>query len=40
MTAIGIDFGTTNSVVAVKSSGGVEVLPIDRAPGQVGGIRV
>lgn len=32
MTAIGIDFGTTNSVVAVKSSGGVEVLPIDRAP--------
>jgi molecular chaperone DnaK (HSP70) len=32
MTAIGIDFGTTNSVVAVKSSAGVEVLPIDTAP--------
>lgn len=32
MTAIGIDFGTTNSVVAVKSAGGVEVLPIDKAP--------
>lgn len=32
MTAIGIDFGTTNSVVAVKSSAGVEVLPIDKAP--------
>ena len=32
MTAIGIDFGTTNSVVAVTSSAGVEVLPIDTAP--------
>jgi molecular chaperone DnaK (HSP70) len=32
MTAIGIDFGTTNSVVAVKSSAGVDVLPIDKAP--------
>lgn len=32
MTAIGIDFGTTNSVVAVKSSSGVDVLPIDKAP--------
>ena len=32
MTAIGIDFGTTNSVVSVHSSTGVEVLPIDSAP--------
>lgn len=32
MSAVGIDFGTTNSVVAVHSSGGVQVLPIDRAP--------
>lgn len=32
MTAIGIDFGTTNSVVAHKTSNGVEVLPIDSAP--------
>lgn len=32
MTAIGIDFGTTNSVVAVKSAEGIEVLPIDKAP--------
>lgn len=32
MTAIGIDFGTTNSVVAVKTSAGVDVLPIDKAP--------
>ena len=32
MAAIGIDFGTTNSVVAVHSSAGIEVLPIDQAP--------
>ena len=32
MTSIGIDFGTTNSVVSVHSSTGVEVLPIDSAP--------
>jgi molecular chaperone DnaK len=32
MSAVGIDFGTTNSVVAVHMSGGVQVLPIDRAP--------
>lgn len=32
MAAIGIDFGTTNSVVAVHTKSGVEVLPIDQAP--------
>ncbi len=32
MTALGIDFGTTNSVVAVQNSTGVEVLAIDQAP--------
>ena len=32
MVAIGIDFGTTNSVVAVNSKNGIEVLPIDHAP--------
>lgn len=32
MAAIGIDFGTTNSVVAVHTNSGVEVLPIDQAP--------
>lgn len=32
MAAMGIDFGTTNSVVAVHGSGGIEVLPIDQAP--------
>lgn len=32
MTAIGIDFGTTNSVVAAQTSSGVEVLAIDTAP--------
>jgi len=32
MTAVGIDFGTTNSVVAVRTSAGVDVLPIDKAP--------
>lgn len=30
MTAIGIDFGTTNSVVAAYGAGGVDVLPIDQ----------
>jgi len=32
MSTVGIDFGTTNSVVAVWSEMGVEVLPIDKAP--------
>ena len=32
MTAVGIDFGTTNSVVALHSHSGIEVLPIDQAP--------
>jgi molecular chaperone DnaK (HSP70) len=32
MAAIGIDFGTTNSVVAVHTKNGIEVLPIDQAP--------
>ena len=32
MAAIGIDFGTTNSVVAVHTKSGVDVLPIDQAP--------
>jgi molecular chaperone DnaK len=32
MDAIGIDFGTTNSVVAVHGPAGIEVLPIDQAP--------
>lgn len=32
MSAIGIDFGTTNSVVAHHSITGIEVLPIDQAP--------
>lgn len=32
MTAIGIDFGTTNSVVAAQTASGVEVLAIDTAP--------
>jgi molecular chaperone DnaK len=32
MTAIGIDFGTTNSVVAAQTTSGIEVLPIDNAP--------
>jgi molecular chaperone DnaK len=32
MTAIGIDFGTTNSVVAVQGTNGIDVLPIDQAP--------
>jgi len=32
MNAIGIDFGTTNSVVAAQTSSGVEVLAIDTAP--------
>ena len=32
MTVIGIDFGTTNSVVAHYSPSGIEVLDIDDAP--------
>lgn len=32
MTAIGIDFGTTNSVVAVHNGSRVEVLDIDQPP--------
>lgn len=32
MTTIGIDFGTTNSVVAANTPSGIEVLPIDAAP--------
>lgn len=32
MTVIGIDFGTTNSVVAHYSPSGIEVLDIDEAP--------
>lgn len=32
MGAIGIDFGTTNSVVAVNTPSGVEVVEIDNAP--------
>jgi len=32
MAAIGIDFGTTNSVVALHGSNGTEVISIDEAP--------
>ena len=32
MTAIGIDFGTTNSVVALHGSNGTEVISVDDAP--------
>jgi molecular chaperone DnaK len=32
MAAVGIDFGTTNSVVALHSPMGIDVLPIDQAP--------
>ncbi len=32
MTSIGIDFGTTNSVVAQHAAGSIEVLPIDGPP--------
>lgn len=32
MNPIGIDFGTTNSVVAVHGAGGTDVLPIDTPP--------
>jgi molecular chaperone DnaK (HSP70) len=32
MSAVGIDFGTTNSVVSVYGSGGAEVLPVDAPP--------
>lgn len=34
MTAVGIDFGTTNSVVAKWTAQGVDVLEIDEAPGE------
>ena len=34
MTVIGIDFGTTNSVAAAYSNGGVEVLELDQAPAE------
>lgn len=34
MTAVGIDFGTTNSVVAKWTRSGVDVLEIDDAPGE------
>lgn len=33
MTALGIDFGTSNSVVASHGASGVTVLPIDTPPG-------
>lgn len=32
MTTIGIDFGTTNSVVAANTPSGVEIIEIDNAP--------
>jgi molecular chaperone DnaK (HSP70) len=35
MSAIGIDFGTTNSVVAQYSAGSVEVLRVDEPPGDL-----
>ena len=31
---VGIDFGTTNSVVAVYAGGTVDVVPIDEPPGR------
>ena len=34
MASVGIDFGTTNSVVAQFTSAGTQVVPIDRAPDQ------
>ena len=34
MTAVGIDFGTTNCALAQYSSGTVEVIPVDRAPAE------
>jgi molecular chaperone DnaK (HSP70) len=33
MTAVGIDFGTSNSVVALWEPGGARVVPIDTPPG-------
>ena len=38
MSAIGIDFGTTNSVVAVHSPEGGDVLPIDSPPQEWAGL--
>jgi molecular chaperone DnaK len=38
MSSVGIDFGTTNSVVAVHSGGSVDVLPIDEPRGQWAGL--
>ena len=35
MTAFGIDFGTTNSVVAAFSTSGLEVLAVDEPPAAV-----
>ena len=32
MPAVGIDFGTTNSVVAQYTTQGAQVVPIDDAP--------
>ena len=37
MTSVGIDFGTTNSVVAKWTPRGLEVLDVDQAPGEWGG---
>lgn len=33
MTSVGIDFGTTNSLVAVRTGSGVEAVPIEEPPG-------
>jgi molecular chaperone DnaK len=38
MSSVGIDFGTTNSVVAVYGSEGADVLPIDHPPGRWAGL--
>jgi molecular chaperone DnaK (HSP70) len=35
---VGIDFGTTNSVVAVYAGGAVDVVPIDQPPGRWAGL--
>ena len=34
MTAFGIDFGTTNSVLAVTNSGTMETVSLDQPPGE------
>jgi molecular chaperone DnaK len=34
MTSYGIDFGTTNSVLSAYSSGTIDVIPIDKPPGE------